>query len=60
MTDWYDIDWKEEREELAEIEHSEVITVPEETDEEEETCTCEFEEKFCLVHNPQINEEDTA
>lgn len=61
MTDWYDEAFKEEREELVEIEDEILIPTELETDFVDDVCTCDFSTELCLVHNPeQENEEDSA
>ena len=60
-TEWYDIDWQNERAELVEIEDATPITVPEEldeTDDDEEVCSCLVSPELCLVHNEPKDEEN--
>ena len=57
--DWYDIDFKEEREELAELEYSDPL-FPTEDEEEQEIieCTCILNDGLpCPIHD-KLDEED--
>jgi len=61
MTEWYDIDWNNDRAELADLEYSEPLPVDELVEPEEpdpNICTCEISEKLCPVHNISDDENE--
>lgn len=61
MTDWFDEQFEEERQELAELEYAEVLvtTDPDDIeDEPEEICTCDVDERKCALHNIKDDEEN--